>query len=157
MNASCWGLLGNNLYFGGPAGIVYVADSGGTDGTNPVMATAQQAWNKEQSAFRKRISAVRPIVNSSQGTYNFAVGYDYGALNIPAPTSLTGTPITDDSANDIVNDSNVPITSGSVSIGTIWHASGGTGTAFSFGLSASAAAVTSWLRTDLRIETGNAL
>lgn len=157
MNASCWGLLGDNLFFGGPGGTVFQADNGGTDSGNPVNATGQQAWNKLQNAQRKRLSAVRPIVNSSQGTYNFAVGYDYGALNIPEPVSLSGAPITDDTGNPIVNDANVAITGSSTSIGLAWHASGGTGTAFSFGLTVTAAALTSWLRTDCRLEQGMAL
>jgi hypothetical protein len=157
LNASCWGLLGNNLFFGGPGGVVYQADVGQTDSGTPISGTAQQAWSTTNSAYRKRMTAVRPIVQSAQGAYTFAIGYDYGALTIPEPTALAGAPLTDDGGNDITDDSGNPITIGIASISTAWRAAGGTGTAYSFGMMVSVAALTSWLRTDCRLEQGTAL
>lgn len=45
MNANCWAVFKDNLYFGGNAGVVYLADTGGLDGTAPIDAVAQQAYN----------------------------------------------------------------------------------------------------------------
>src|SRR4029077_20723206 len=83
MNASCWGLFKDNLYFGGSGGVVYQADTGTMDALGAVSATAQQAWNTFNSPARKRMTDVRPIVQSfGQLDYTFQVGFDYGSLNI---------------------------------------------------------------------------
>lgn len=155
-NASTFGLFNGNLYFGGAGGIVYQADVGYTDSGTPVQATGQQAWQKD-SAYRKRMTTVRPIVQSDQGAYTFAVGFDYGALDIPIPVQLTGAAITDDSGNPITDDSGNAITVGVAGISTAWEVGGDTGTAFSFGMNIASSAQTSWLRTDFRLEQGSAL
>lgn len=156
-NASTFGLFGLNLYFGGAAGVVYAADVGYSDGSAPVQATAQQAWNKIASAYRKRMTTVRPIVQSNQGAYTFAIGFDYGALDIPAPTQLEGPDITDDMGNPITDSFGNAITVGVGGISTAWEVGGDTGTAFGFGMNVASSAQTSWLRTDYRLEQGNAL
>lgn len=154
MNGHCWSLYGNGLFFGMAGGVVSQADIGFDDDGTPVVATAQQAWNRVNTASRKRMTAVRPIVSSNQGTYDFAIGFDYGDLNIPEATDLSGAALTDDSGADITDDADVPITVGVSGITTRWHASGGTGTAFGFGLSVQSDAQTSWYRTDFRLEVG---
>lgn len=153
LNASCWSLFGNGLYYGGAGGVVYQADVSDTDNAgNPITATAQQAWNKINIPSGKRISAVRPIVQSTEGSFNFAIGYDYDPLSIQTPQDLVGLAITDDSGVAITDDSGVAITSGAAGISPRWHAAGGVGTAFSFGMQVLSAGQTSWLRTDLRYE-----
>jgi hypothetical protein len=156
-NASCFGLFGGKLYFGGASGTVYQADIGYTDTAGAVKATAQQAWNKIDSAYRKRMSAMRPIVQTNESAYNFTVGFDYGALDIPAPVAMPGPPLTDDSGLNITDSFNVPITVGAYGIFPGWHVAGDTGTAFSFGMTILSFGQTSWLRTDFRLEQGLAL
>jgi hypothetical protein len=156
-NASCFGLYKNNLFFGGPGGAVYQGDIGYTDVAGAVTATAQQAWNKIDSAYRKRMSAMRPIVNTNQSAYNFRVGFDYGALDIPGPVAMPGPPLTDDAGVAITDSFGVPITIGAYGIFPGWHVAGDTGTAFSFGMTVLSFGQTSWLRTDFRLEQGFAL
>lgn len=152
MNASCFGLFGDSLYFGAVNGTVYQADSGGDDVGVPIDATAQQAWNTIASAQTKRMSLVRPIVQTTQGTYAFAVGFDYGPLNIPVPVALDGIALTDDVGLPITDDDGDEITAGVVGVNSAWHVAAGVGTAFGFGISVSAVGQTSWLRTDYRLE-----
>jgi hypothetical protein len=154
MNASTWGLLGDDLFFGGAAGVVYQADTTALDSDEPISCMAQQAWNKVQTAQSKRMTAVRPIVQSTQGSYTFVVGFDYQTLNIPTPVGLDGAAITDDAGNPITDDDGDPITVGSTGINVQWHASGGFGTAFGFGMNVLSAGQTSWLRSDFRLEAG---
>lgn len=154
MNASCWGLYGDNLYFGGASGAAYKADDLFLDNDQPINSEVQQAWNKVGSAQTKRMASVRPIVQSSQGSYDFAVGFDYGTLNVPSPTALDGAAITDDGGTPITDDGGTDITVGVTGINVAWRVSGGTGTAFSFGMKTVSASQTSWLRTDFRLEPG---
>lgn len=157
INARCWSLLGDDLYFGGAGGIVYQADTSFLDDDEPVSCIAQQAWNKGGSAQTKRMTAVRPIVQSTQGAYTFIVGFDYSTLNIPTPVALDGAEITDDNGDAITDDDGNPITVGVQGITGQWHASGGAGTAFGFGMRVLSAGQTSWLRSDFRLEPGFAL
>ncbi len=157
MNASCWGLFNDTLYYGAADGIVYEADIGSDDAGVAVQATAQQAWNKIDNAQSKRISVVRPIIQSGAGTYTFAIGYDYGALNIPVPSAIAGTPMTGIGTTVMTDGDNVPMTDGGAAIAVSWRVAGGIGTAFSFGLSIRSGGQVSWLRTDYRIEPGTAL
>jgi hypothetical protein len=45
LNANCWAVFKDDLYFGGNDGKVYKADTGGIDGTTPIDAVCQQAYN----------------------------------------------------------------------------------------------------------------
>jgi hypothetical protein len=45
MNANCWAVFRDNLYFGGNDGFVYEADSGGQDLLTPIDAIGQGAYN----------------------------------------------------------------------------------------------------------------
>lgn len=45
MNSNCWELLNDELYFGGNEGIVYKADTSGTDGGNTLSADMLTAFN----------------------------------------------------------------------------------------------------------------
>lgn len=150
MNASCWGLFKDALYFGGAGGNIYLADTGSMDLLGPVTAIGQQAWNTLESPLRKRATAIRPVMQTI-GTlgYTFTIGFDYGELNIPVAlvTSNPGSPWDTSpwdtspwSAEQVVN--------------TLWSASGGSGVAISVGLNISATQPATWLRTDLRGETG---
>lgn len=152
-NASCFALFNTFLYFGAANGTVNLADTGNMDGTQPVEAVSQQAWNKLGNAQRKRISAARPVVQSTGSiSYEFAVGFDYDPLNISIPvvTPAVGSPWN-------VSPWNVSPWSSEITIDPRWRAGGGSGTAIGFGLTVAATQNVSWLRTDLRIESGNAL
>jgi hypothetical protein len=153
MNANCWGLFNDLLYFGGANGSVYQADTGNLDNAGPIIANAQQSWNKLNSAQRKRITAVRPVIQSLGSiSYSFDVGFDYAALNIPIPVVTPG-------IGSPWNSSpwNTSPWSSEVTVDTRWRVGGGSGTAVGLGLSVAATQPVSWLRADLRLEGGNAL
>ena len=153
MNAQCFGLYNDNLYFGGTDGIVYQADTGTLDNLGAVTGVAQQAWNTFEIPNRKRISAVRPIIQSyGNVSYSFSIGFDYGTLNISdqISASATGSPW-DTSPWD------TSPWSPDFSVSTLWRTGGGDGVAAGWAITLSATNSVAWLRTDFRGEMGNAL
>jgi hypothetical protein len=150
MNAQAWGLYEENLYFGGANGVVYRADIGNTDSGAVIQATGQQAWNQFGSVNRKRVAVVRPIVQSVGSVpYAFAVGVDYGSISAPVASSTPslGSPW-DTSPWD------TSPWSAETAVDLTWRVVGVTGQAVGWQLSVSAQQQISWLRTDLRLETG---
>ena len=153
MNAYCWGIFNDNLYFGAANGIIYQADIGQLDNLGAIQATAQQAWNRMGNSQRKRVSAVRPVVQSlGAASYTFNVGFDYSTLNIPTPdvTPGTGSPWNTSMWN-------TSPWSSEYTVDPRWRIGGGSGTAAGFGISIAATQPVSWYRTDLRLEAGSAL
>lgn len=153
MNAFCFGLFRDLLYFGGQGGNVYQADVGNLDLTAPITATAQQAWNSFKSPLRKQITAVRPIFQAFQSaSYSFGLGFDYGQINIriDAASGSAGSPW-DTSPWDTS-----PWSVENV-INTRWNAGAGNGTAVGMKLTIASIEGASWLRTDLKFQVGNAL
>lgn len=136
LDAQCFGLFNDNLYFGTSSGTVLKLDIGNTDAGAPITAFAQQAWNNFKDPSRKMLTAVRPVVLStlSPVTYAIEVGFDYGTftLNTEGTTSsLNNTP---------------------------WHGIGGTGVSIGTVLNIQASsASTTWLRTDFRFMRGTYL
>lgn len=153
MNAFCWGLFKDNLFFGGSGGIVYQADTGALDNLGPVSAVGQQAWNSFESSARKRFTDIRPIIQSfGNVSYTFAMGFDFGPLNITEQISASaiGSPW-DTSPWD------VSPWSPDFVVSTLWQTGGGDGVAGGWAISLSATDAVTWLRTDFRGEIGNAL
>lgn len=66
MNAGCWSLLGDNIYWGGNDGIVRKFDAAGG---NSVIATLQSAYGIFGSARTKHFKMARPLFNAPAG-YN---------------------------------------------------------------------------------------
>jgi len=153
MNAYCFGLFNDDLYFGAANGIVYKADTGALDVLGAIDATAQQAWNTFGSFNRKRLTDVRPIIQSyGNVNYTFSIGFDYGSLNIAdnISASATGSPW-DTSPWD------TSPWSPDFAVSTYWRGAGGDGVAAGWAMSLSATNAVTWLRTDFRGEVGNAL
>lgn len=152
-NGCCWGLYKNALYFGAANGSVYTADTGFTDLGSAIAADGQQAWNTFDNPERKRLAAIRPIVQSvGIVDYSFGIGFDYG----PIPTNDTAnSPVVGSPWN--TSPWNTSPWSSEMSIDTRWRIGGGSGQAIGFELKVNALQPVQWLRTDLRYETGNAL
>lgn len=153
MNAFCWGLYKDALYFGAAGGIVYAADTGNLDVLGAITASGQQAWNTFENAVRKRVSAARPIIQSVGSVgLSFSLGFDYGDLNISNAVAISaqGSPW-DTSPWD------TSPWSAESAVTTAWRISGGTGVAVGIGLNVAAVNSVKWLRTDLRGELGSAL
>jgi hypothetical protein len=153
MNASCWSLFNNNLYFGTTGGAVWQADTGLSDGGTAIQADGQQAWNSFGSAYRKRIAAARPIVQSTGNiNYSLGIGTDYKDADASiASAAAPGGSYWDVSTWDVA------LWSPESGIDVQWRVDGGWGVSISPRLRVAALQSISWLRTDLRLETGNAL
>jgi len=83
MNALCWGLFNDELYFGTSAGTVLKADTGIGDSGAQVLANAQTAWNYLGNRRRaKRISGLR--IGLRRGAlavdYQCGIGFDFREL-----------------------------------------------------------------------------
>jgi len=153
MNAQCFGLFKDQLYFGGSSGVVYLADIGNMDLMGAISGVAQQAWNTFQNPFRKRVTAVRPVTTTvGTGNYVLGIGFDYGSIdiNVPVTTPESGSPWN-------TSPWNTSPWSPEAHTDQTWHIGGGTGQAIGLKLSAASAEPLTWLRTDLRFEQGNGL
>lgn len=153
MNAFCWGLFNDNLYFGIAGGQVWQADTGNLDGLGPVNAAAQQAWNDFNSPLRKRMSAARPLIQATGAAgITFGIGFDYGDINISSAVAIgsNGSPW-DTSPWD------TSPWSPESTVSIDWRISGGSGVAIGVGLNVAANEPVSWLRTDLKFEPGATL
>lgn len=64
-NATCWAVYGDNLYFAGPDGIVYQADTGSADIDTPITATGQAAYSAFGMPNVKRFSMMKPLTTAS--------------------------------------------------------------------------------------------
>ena len=87
LNALCWGLLGDNLYFGAADGTVYLFDSGASDNGSAIDGDVLPAFSAFGSkAINKRFGLVEPIFQG-EGNPNAALdlNVDY---QIAAPTGV---------------------------------------------------------------------
>ncbi len=89
-NANCWGILNEELYFGGD-GAVYKADSGFSDNGEDIVADARQADTPlGASGLVKAFRRVRPVL-TTDGRLNvsISVNIDYETKNPPSAPSYT--------------------------------------------------------------------
>lgn len=99
MNAFCWGLLGDDLYFGGADGTVYKADTGYTDNSGVITANWRSAWNYLDGTSRQKFATFfRPIIQTNGApSIQFNLNVDFknvdptGTISASAPAdSLWG-------------------------------------------------------------------
>lgn len=85
LNANCWGIYNDALYFGG-SGVVYKFDDGTSDAGAPIRCEVQPAWNylKDRS-FEKQLTSAR-LMGSASGevAYTLRSGSDFGVLSVEA-------------------------------------------------------------------------
>lgn len=161
-NASCFGVYNNKLYYGTSGGLVNQADTGNADiGGVGIAADGQQAWtplaatlqNSFNPAYRKRVAAIRPIINAvGPITFGFGVGFDYQEPITPTPASSTPT----GSPWDTSPWDTSPW-SAENQIDVHWRSSGGSGQNIGLRLKCTAVQQIIWLRTDFRVELGKNL
>lgn len=117
MNANCWELLNEELYFGGNDGIVYKADTGGTDPGKTLPANMETAYNYYgQRGNQKRWMMCRPqLTTDGQVNPGLAFNVDFrhdASLSVPATQAVVASLWdvaswdTDDWAGDIQTSSN---------------------------------------------------
>ncbi len=92
LNANCWAVYKDDLYFGGNDGKVYKADTGGIDGTTPIDAVCQQAYNYfgMRESF-KDFKMLQPLLTTDADTRpSVGISTDFkDNVVIGTPTSAT--------------------------------------------------------------------
>ncbi len=65
MNANCWVVFKDNLFFGGNAGVVFEADTSGIDVTTPIDAVGQCAYNYyDMRGVLKQWKMLQPLITT---------------------------------------------------------------------------------------------
>lgn len=76
MNAKCWSLLANDLYFGGNSGVVYLADTNYTDNGAGITAQLKGAFNYlGNRGTNKYVTMIRPVYRAN-GAPSILLGVD---------------------------------------------------------------------------------
>jgi hypothetical protein len=92
MNASCWGIYNDNLYFGGD-GAVYLADSGFDDDGDNIKTDVQQAstYLKRRNS-QKALRRIRPVLTTDGAVRPaISVNVDFELRNPPVAPTITPT------------------------------------------------------------------
>lgn len=95
MEANCWALLNDNPYFGGNTGIVYQADTGGSDVGAVLSADMMTAYNYfNQRGNQKRWMMCRPLLTTDGTTQpGLAFNVDFATdAPISTPTAAASAP-----------------------------------------------------------------
>lgn len=99
MNANCWELLNDLLYFGGNTGIVYHADTGGGDPDVTMRADMMTAYNYfGDRGHQKRWMMCRPLITTDQEVQPglaFNVDFQTDAAVAVEPTTPLGASLWD--------------------------------------------------------------
>jgi hypothetical protein len=96
MNAGCWAVANDLLYFGGNAGTVYQADNGYLDNSGSIQFSCRTAWQMHAGATNKQFTAVQPVMLTG-GSASFAIQVDVdfqtvtptGYIDSPAVAGMT--------------------------------------------------------------------
>lgn len=153
-NGACWAVFQNDLYFGGANGLVYKADFGTTDSGNAIPFDGQASWNDFGDPRRKRISAVRPTLETlGVANLQFGIGFDYRDITLSTSSQTLAVPGSPWNTSPW-NTSPWSVETG---IDNRWRLMGGTGTAMGYRLRGSTETNLQWLRTDVRYEIGRDL
>lgn len=94
MNANCWAVFRDNLYFGGNSGLVYQADTGAVDVSEAIDATGQGAYNYYGSRGRlKQWKLIQPLLTtdaSSQPAIGLSTDFrDNASVGTPSASQTT--------------------------------------------------------------------
>jgi hypothetical protein len=87
MNAGCWSLLGDNLYFGGNDGAVYRYGLDYSDASNAITGTVLPAFSDFKTPQVKLFLAARPLFLGPEGyvpTVEMKIDFDTSPVSAPA-------------------------------------------------------------------------
>lgn len=95
MDAICWEIFNDKLYFGKKDGSVWLFDRDSGDGANAITATVQSAFNYfGQRGRRKRFTMVRPLLTTDHKVKpGIGINVDYGtggSVSVPAFSGIAG-------------------------------------------------------------------
>lgn len=83
INAQCFGMFNDKLYYGTAAGTVRLADSGHSDIGAVITAEAQPAWNYlGDRRNSKRASGIRYLMRASGGGVSYQAGMNFDFVDI---------------------------------------------------------------------------
>lgn len=89
MNANCWALLNDELYFGGNSGVVYKADTGYSDNGSNINADMKGAFSYFGSRGQNKLfSMIRPLLLTS-GDAGILIGVNVDFDNVQPTGTLT--------------------------------------------------------------------
>lgn len=126
INANVWGVLNDNIFFGGNDGTIYQWDYGSGDGDNSITATLQAAFNYFGSRGRlKRFGLIRPLITTDGAvTPGIGLNVDFGTgANITQPSTVSAGGANWDDA--LWDDASWPL---ETAVKTSWRAIEGVGT-----------------------------
>ena len=92
MNAGCWALLGDVLYFGGHDGKIYKYGTGFADAGEEINAVSISAFTDLGSPSTKKFTQVRPMLYGPDGyspLIALRTDYDLGEFDYSATTSIS--------------------------------------------------------------------
>lgn len=77
-NAYCWATFGSELYFGGASGVVYHANTGGSDSGAGISIDCQTAFSYHGTPNNKKYNLVRPVIRSdNEITFGLMMNIDF--------------------------------------------------------------------------------
>ncbi len=91
MNAGCWAVANDQLYFGGDNGTTYQADNGYLDNSGSITWSARTAWQMYWGASNKLFTAVKPVMLTG-GSASFAIQVDVD-FQTSSPTGYITSPM----------------------------------------------------------------
>lgn len=151
INARCWASFDGALYFGGADRVYKV--TGTTDAGANISCDGISAPSRMGYAGRKRIAAIRPMIESAGGQQmQIGLGFDFNS----AGTSSMETQATSDGTTWDNWEWGDPWNT-SESVDTSWRAAAGTGFTVSTRLKTDASKLATWIGTEYQIEAGNSL
>jgi hypothetical protein len=92
LNAGCWGIFGDDLYFGGNDGSVYLFDNDATtDDGDSIVALYQSAFTNFNNPMQKKFNLVRPyFISPSDFTPRIFILTDYDTDTSSVTATVTG-------------------------------------------------------------------
>lgn len=154
MNARCWALFEDNIYFGG-TGAVYKADSGTADISTAIDGSVLTSYSQVRGGLT-HVKTVRPVL-SSAGSLVFGIGVspDFRQVSPPGQISLGTTTATWDEISDVwdLYDEDWDEGTGDLAISK-WFPRGSLGYRHAIALTSSSSSGLEWTATDLEFEAG---
>jgi len=155
LNAQCWATFGDQLYFGGVDGKVYLYGTSKTDNGTAISAKSASAFTTGGSASIKQFLMARPVVTAPQGLIpGVGVHIDYDTSDIVVvsePYTVTGSPWNTSPWNTS------PWTTGTPVLTAQWQTINGTGVAVSLETQVTTSDTVELNSTDVMYEIGGNL
>ncbi len=125
LNANCWGVFGNELYFGDNVGTVFKADSGTQDNGAAITGDLKTAFTHTPSRGRLKQYTMMRTLFETNGTPGFLMGLNVNYEDTIPTSTPTASPIASGVWN--VGDWNDAVWGGNNTITQAWQGATGLG------------------------------